>query len=196
MKYQTIKSNSSAIFEINKSKFLAFVFNVIDIDQANELIHKYKQEYKDARHVVYAYIIGESANQIKCSDDNEPSGTAGLPILSLLQQKALTNVILIVVRYFGGIKLGANGLVKAYRNSAKLVLDKTEFIDLIKYYYYQIKYNLEHTNQFNHFCYINDLVIIRTSYEQNSVLVYVLSKQELNQIDYKYLDCELIKYDY
>lgn len=196
MKYQTIKTNASSLYEINKSKFYAFALNVSAIDQINPIIQKYKQLYKDARHIVYAYVIGDSANHVKCFDDNEPTGTAGIPILNLLQQKNLTNILLIVVRYFGGIKLGAAGLVRAYRSSAKLVLEHSEIVDLIKYYYYKLTYELKDTKKIYDFIHFNQLIIINTDYQSSSVTVYFRSINELLLDRIKELNCEFMKYDY
>lgn len=112
---KTVVDNINELI-IKKSKFITFVYNVSTKEQAIEKIENIKNEYKDATHVCYAYII----NNVKKYDDNgEPTGTAGMPILNILQKENLTNVLCIVVRYFGGIKLGAGGLVRTYAKAAK-----------------------------------------------------------------------------
>ena len=101
---------------IKKSKFICLLFPINDTQDAVNIIDDIKNEHKTATHVCYAYI---TKNNQKCFDDKEPSGTAGLPILELLKKKELTNILAIVIRYYGGIKLGAGGLIRAYSNSVK-----------------------------------------------------------------------------
>ena len=112
--YRTIEQRASAELIIKKSRFLAFAFPIETAEQANKELETLKKAYYDATHHCYAYILGESGDQMKYSDDKEPQGTAGLPMLDVLQKKQLTKVLAVVVRYFGGIQLGANGLVRAY----------------------------------------------------------------------------------
>ena len=108
--------------EIKKSKFLGFKFSIASQEQAAEILENLKKQHKKARHIAFAYILS-SPHQEKCSDDGEPSGTAGRPILNVLQKRALSNILVAVVRYFGGIKLGAGGLVRAYSKATTEVLD-------------------------------------------------------------------------
>lgn len=106
------------LIEIKKSKFYSYKYDVKTKQECDDIIAKTRQEHKKASHICYAYNLCDSA---KFSDDNEPSGTAGRPILNVLQKKNLKNVLVVVVRYFGGIKLGAGGLVRAYTKSASQV---------------------------------------------------------------------------
>lgn len=115
---------------INKSKFYAFVYPISSEEQAKEYIALLEDKYADATHVCTAYLLSNPKVE-KANDDGEPSGTAGKPMLELLKKKGLDNVLLAVVRYFGGIKLGAGGLVRAYTNAGNLVLDKTKIIEII-----------------------------------------------------------------
>ena len=121
-----IKENKFVEIEIRKSKFLAFSFSIHSISEVEQTIKNLQQKYSDATHVCYAYKIG---GQEKASDDGEPQGTAGKPILDCIKKKNLSNCMVVVVRYFGGIKLGAGGLVRAYSNSAKQVLDISEIAE-------------------------------------------------------------------
>ena len=109
------------LIEIKKSKFIAYLFSVECQQDIEKAINTLKIEHKKARHICYAYIL-KSPNLEKCFDDGEPSGTAGKPILSVLQKKNKSNKLICVVRYFGGIKLGAGGLLRAYNKSASEVL--------------------------------------------------------------------------
>ena len=116
---KAIKDNIEKKLVIKKSKFIGFVIEINSKEEAEKYISEYHEKYKDATHVCYAYIVN---NHEKMCDDGEPSGTAGMPMLNLLKTKDLNNVLGIVVRYFGGIKLGANGLVHAYVDSLNNVL--------------------------------------------------------------------------
>ena len=108
--------------EIKKSKFLGYKYNISSADEVGGILADLKKEHKKARHIAWGYIIS-SPHLEKCSDDGEPSGTAGRPILNVLQKRGLSNCMVAVVRYFGGIKLGAGGLVRAYSKSASEALD-------------------------------------------------------------------------
>lgn len=131
---------------INKSEFITHLYKVSSIDEVNELLAKTKKTYYDATHNVYAYIIGFNQEIKKASDDGEPSQTAGIPILNVLEKNNLTNILCIVTRYFGGIKLGAGGLVRAYSSSASLALTEAKFLELTKIYRIEIKTNYQSVN--------------------------------------------------
>ena len=111
-----IKTNT---IEIKKSKFIAYYYNLDNQEEVKEILNKLKIEHKKAKHVVYAYKFENTAGK---SDDKEPSGTAGLPLYNLLETNNLNNKLIVVVRYFGGIKLGAGPLMRAYKNAGVSVL--------------------------------------------------------------------------
>ena len=117
---------------IKHSRFIAEVFPVDNQAAARELLKEQKQKYFDSTHVVHAFVIGKNAEILGMSDDGEPSGTAGRPVLDVLKGSGCTNILLTVTRYFGGTLLGTGGLVKAYSDSAKAVLDITKFEPLIE----------------------------------------------------------------
>ena len=125
----TIKQDVSEILEIKKSKFIGYAFFCADVDEANKYLESVRLEHKKATHVCYAYVVNSNE---KASDDGEPQGTAGIPILEIIKKRKLTNVLVIVVRYFGGIKLGAGGLVRAYGESAGLALNSAATTNLIE----------------------------------------------------------------
>jgi uncharacterized YigZ family protein len=121
-------SKSKAEKEVKKSKFISYVFPCPDEIQAKDKIRELKLEHKNAAHVVYGFAAGFNNNFTKkMSDDGEPSGTAGKPVLSIVEGKGLINILVVVVRYFGGIKLGTGGLVKAYSDSANLAIQNAKF---------------------------------------------------------------------
>lgn len=126
--YLTIESPSEAIFREKMSRFLAFAFPVSTATEAKETIAIVANEYHDARHVCWAYMIGADRREYLSSDNGEPSGTAGKPILGQINSANLTNIVIIVVRYFGGIKLGTSGLISAYREAARLAINEATVI--------------------------------------------------------------------
>ena len=126
MTYQTLAAPVSARLEIKKSDFITYAYPVHSREKAMFHVEQLRAKYPDARHHCWAYIIGDPNNTTSAGfdDDGEPNGTAGRPILNVLQHKSIGNVIVIVVRYFGGIKLGAGGLTRAYAGSAQAVVDE------------------------------------------------------------------------
>ena len=124
--YYTIKAPSKGLFKDRGSKFIALAFPVQSEDEAMERLKEVKKEYYDARHHCYAYRINPENEIYKSSDDGEPSGTAGKPILNQLLSKELFNIIVIVVRYFGGTKLGTSGLINAYKTAAREALSDAD----------------------------------------------------------------------
>lgn len=116
--YKTIVKGSEGLYKEKMSKFFAFAEPCSSAEEAKEIVAMYKKEYFDARHVCWAYMIGHKRLEFRSNDDGEPSGTAGKPILGQINSFDLTNLVVIVVRYFGGIKLGTSGLIEAYRTAA------------------------------------------------------------------------------
>lgn len=121
--YYTIAKPGEGVYTEKRSKFLAFARFTDSVEQAKEIIKKFQNEYHDARHVCWAYMIGPNRQIWQINDNGEPSGTAGKPILGQINRLNLTNVLVVVVRYFGGIKLGTSGLIVAYREAASLALE-------------------------------------------------------------------------
>lgn len=126
--YKTIEKAGEGIYSEKRSKFLAFAIPVSTASEVKEQVEAYQKKYYDARHVCYAYRLGEKGELFRANDNGEPSGTAGKPILGQIDSRELTNVLVVVVRYFGGIKLGTSGLIVAYRLAAAEALDATEHV--------------------------------------------------------------------
>ena len=116
---KVITSNGTGEIVEKKSRFIGNVFSVASVKEAEEKIAEISKKYWDARHNCYAYVIGENGESTKCSDNGEPSGTAGKPILEVINGEGITNVLIIVTRYFGGVLLGTGGLVRAYTQAAQ-----------------------------------------------------------------------------
>ncbi len=127
--YKTIDVAGEGIYSEKRSKFLAFAIPVQTLDDVKREVEAYQKKYYDARHVCYAYRLGERRELFRANDNGEPSGTAGKPILGQIDSRELTNVLVIVVRYFGGIKLGTSGLIVAYKAAAAEALDATEHVE-------------------------------------------------------------------
>ena len=127
--YLTLAAPSEGLYKEKMSKFISFAFPVESATEARERIAQIQKEYHDARHVCWAYMIGSARTEFLSSDNGEPSGTAGKPILGQINSFGLTNVVIAVVRYFGGIKLGTSGLIVAYREAAREALSAAEIIE-------------------------------------------------------------------
>lgn len=126
--YRTIKYASTGLFKDRGSKFIGLAYRVRSLEDVNKYLDLAKKEYRDARHHCFAYKIGMDDNNWRVNDDGEPSGTAGKPIMGQINSFEITNILIVVVRYFGGTLLGVGGLINAYRNAAKEALLKTEII--------------------------------------------------------------------
>lgn len=137
---KTIKENTISKYEINKSIFICCLYKINSIDEVKTRLEEAKNTFKDATHYTYAYIIDEAR---KSSDDGEPGGTAGVPIMEVLLKHELNYVLCIVIRYFGGIKLGAGGLVRAYRKSACIGIDNSTLLNLVDGYKIEITTSYE-----------------------------------------------------
>jgi uncharacterized YigZ family protein len=124
--YKTIIASTEGIYKEKGSKFLSFAIPVSSADEVKEIVKNYRKEYYDSRHVCYAYMLGADRKEFRANDDGEPSGTAGRPILGQINSRELTNILVIVVRYFGGILLGTGGLVVAYKEATTDALDQAE----------------------------------------------------------------------
>ena len=127
--FYTLENPSEGIYKEKMSKFLAFAVPVESVAEAKSVIARYQKEYFDARHVCWAYMLGASRTDFQSNDNGEPSGTAGKPILGQINSFNLTNIVIVVVRYFGGIKLGTSGLIVAYREAAREAINAGTIIE-------------------------------------------------------------------
>ena len=127
--FKTIKSISTGTYSEKRSKFLAFAIPVRSVDEIKNIVAEYQKKFYDARHVCYAYMLGAERTEFRANDNGEPSGTAGKPILGQINSNELTDILIIVVRYFGGVKLGTSGLIVAYRLAAAEAIAAAEIIE-------------------------------------------------------------------
>ncbi|GHT03375.1 hypothetical protein AGMMS49525_08340 [Bacteroidia bacterium] len=126
--YKTIAAPAEGVFTEQRSKFLAFAMPVHTPEQVKEVVADYRKKYYDARHVCWAYVLGANRTEFRANDDGEPSSTAGKPILGVINSHDLTNILIVVVRYFGGVKLGTGGLIVAYRAAAQEAIANAQII--------------------------------------------------------------------
>jgi len=127
--FLTIPTTSEGLYKEKGSKFLAFAIPISGLEEVKETLAEKRKEFHDACHVCYAYILGAEGKEVRTNDDGEPSGTAGRPILGILQSNNLTNVLLIVIRYYGGTKLGTSGLINAYKEAAADAISNNTIIE-------------------------------------------------------------------
>lgn len=162
--FLTIKENGSGELIIKKSRFIASIARTNSVEEANAFIQEISKKYRDANHNTFAYTIGLNNDQVKESDNGEPSGTAGVPELKALQLMKLKNVTVVVTRYFGGIKLGAGGLIRAYSNSVTNAVEKVGVIKRVlqQELIFSVPYN--RFDEIDHYLKTNDVFIANTEY--------------------------------
>lgn len=129
--FRTIESNGEGYYTEKRSKFLAFACHVETVEEAMQIVAQYRKKYYDARHCCYAYMIGAERETFRANDDGEPSSTAGKPILGQINSHGLTDVLIVVVRYYGGVNLGTGGLIVAYRTAADDAISKAKVVERV-----------------------------------------------------------------
>ncbi len=138
--YKTIESPAQGVFKSKGSRFIAMAYPVSDPLEIKPILDKLRKEHHEARHHCYAYMIGHDRDVWRANDDGEPSGTAGKPILGQINSYSLTNILIVVVRYFGGTLLGVSGLISAYRSAAALAIENSPIIERTVQEYYEITF--------------------------------------------------------
>ncbi len=172
-----INSNIENEIVINKSRFICLLIKVNNEAFINKYLDEIKNTYKDATHYCYSYIIG---NTKRFNDDGEPGGTAGMPILNVLENNELTNILCVVVRYFGGIKLGAGGLVRAYTNAVTSCLANVKLNKLIDGKNLTIKFNYDKVKYIDNI--LKDVKIINKTFDNEIIYSFDISNDSYNQI--------------
>lgn len=182
-KFKTIKENVEAEIVEKKSKFIASVFKIATLEEAESIIKIVKKKYFDARHNCYAYSVIENSKIItRFSDDGEPSGTAGAPILNILNGNNLTNVLVIVTRYFGGILLGTGGLVKAYSDVTKKAIYSTEILE--KELGYEVLFEVSYSDleKFKYYLNQNKIYTTNVEYVENVIITAEITIEKYNKL--------------
>ena len=169
--YKTIKSFSQGVFRDRGSKFIAYAYPISDQESAKPIIDKLRKEFHDARHHCYAYMLGYQRLVWRANDDGEPSGTAGKPILGQINSNGLTNILIVIIRYFGGTLLGVPGLINAYKTAAADVIQNAEVIE----------------------CSVNDYYEISFPFGSMNDIMKILKDEDIGQSDQVYdLECKII----
>lgn len=188
---KTISNNIETIYEIKNSKFITLLFKIDDNFNLEEILDEVKNKYPKATHYCYAYrLIGKE----KSSDDGEPGGTAGIPMLNVLIKEDIVNILVITVRYFGGIKLGAGGLVRAYTKSLTTALENINYIDLIDGYIVEIIEDYSNSKQLDYL--LKNIKIIDKQFDNNIKYIIEISKDNIeliNNYNYKIIEEKLIE---
>ena len=168
--YKTIKSTSEGNYKEKGSKFPTLAFPVSSEEEIKEILSKLRKDYYDARHHCYAWRLGADMKRFRTNDDGEPSSTAGKPIFGQIQSNSLTNILIVVIRYFGGTKLGVSGLINAYRTAAADAIENAEIIEKT----------------------VNDIYRIEFSYAVMNDVMKILKEDQPTQFDQKFdLSCEV-----
>lgn len=180
--YLTVYDTCENTIEIKKSQFITKLIHVESEDEVNLYLEEIKKQHYKANHNCYAYIIGENKNSKKASDDGEPSGTAGKPILSVLENSELTNVLGVVTRYFGGIKLGASGLCRAYSQSMSDCVKKSNIIKRV--YCSEVKFEAEYSfySKLEGYLMQNNYVISDKQFTNNTQIKVFIPLDEVNKV--------------
>jgi len=185
----TINNNSKYELIIKNSRFITLLYKVKNINNIKDILNIIKLEYPEATHYCYAYIIN---NIKKSSDDGEPSGTAGIPILKVLESNNLTNILAITIRYFGGIKLGANGLIRAYTKSVANAIKENTLKELTKGINIDITFNYNQVKEIDYL--LKDIKINNKTFENNITYNIDIEKSFLNTITNNHLEYKINKY--
>jgi uncharacterized YigZ family protein len=166
--FRTISGPGQGVYKEKGSKFLGFVFPVDSADQVKKILEEHRKEYHDARHHCYAWCLGPHKDHFRSNDDGEPSGSAGKPIFGQILSRDLTQLLVVVVRYFGGTKLGVGGLINAYRSAASDALDHSKIIE----------------------CKVYDTLKLEFAYEQLNSVMKIVKDKQLNMEDQAFdMDC-------
>ncbi len=182
--FYTLKDSSTAEITEKKSRFIANAFYIENKEDAEEKINEIKKKYYDAKHNCFAFsFIDENNNLIeKCSDDGEPSGTAGTPILNVIKKSNLNNVLIVVTRYFGGILLGTGGLTRAYSTAANNTIKQEKIVKQVIGFEILVEIEYQENEKFKYYCEKNNIKIVDSKYAET-----IFYKIEINDEEYKKL---------
>jgi len=179
--YRTISKGGEAIYKDKGSKFIAKVFSVNSEEQIKEIIDNIKKEYHDASHHCYAYVLGNNKDIYRYNDDGEPSGTSGKQIYGQILSYDLTNILIIVIRYFGGTLLGVRGLINAYKNAARMAIDNSEIITLDIKEYYKLSYDYVRISIVSKYINSYSVKVLKQDYIDDKYILYIEINKNLSE---------------
>ncbi|MFQ8966172.1 MAG: YigZ family protein [Lactobacillus gasseri] len=183
LNYLTIGKTGQHELIIKKSKFICSLARTETVEEAQEFIEQISKKYHDATHNTYAYTLGLNDNQVKASDNGEPSGTAGIPELKALQLMKLKNVTAVVTRYFGGIKLGAGGLIRAYSNSVTEAAQNIGVVKCVMQQLIQFSIPYNRIDEINHYLEVNRISIASQEYTTNVTIQIYLNLDQIQKVE-------------
>lgn len=188
MEYRTIRQDGQAQEEIKKSRFICHAKRVYSEEEARDFIAAIKKEHYKATHNCSAFIVGEKNEIKRTSDDGEPSGTAGIPMLGVMENHQVTNVCFVVTRYFGGIKLGAGGLIRAYAGSVALAIKEIGLIEIKEQAGLRLKMSYSQYQNFDNFLKAEDLIEFDTEFTDLVATTIYIDKQEKETLEQKLIE--------
>ena len=184
--YFTIEKKAEGIFRDRGSKFIGIAFPVATENEIKDILSQLKKEHPSANHFCYAYRLGADKQNFRANDDGEPSGSAGKPILGQLQSKDLTNVLLVVVRYFGGTLLGVPGLINAYKQAAIEALQVVTIIEKHKQYVYCTFFSFERLNDVMRMLKENEAKIINQEFTETCKIEFQIKKKDAEKLEQQF----------
>ena len=192
--YKTIvKPSEEVIFKDRGSKFLAYAYPLSNENQVKEIVENLKKSHHKARHWCYAWQLGVEKVKFRVNDDGEPNNSAGQPIYGQLLSKELTNVLVVVVRYFGGTKLGVGGLVNAYKTAAKLALEASKVIEKTLDVRFKLVFDYQHMNTVMRIVKERDIALIQQKMEMNCEFEIAVRKNEAKKIEQVFIELRHVK---
>lgn len=189
--YKTLEAISEGLYKEKGSRFIAVAIPASTLDEVKSHLERVKKEYYDARHHCYAYRIGEDPGEVRYNDDGEPSGTAGKPIFGQIQSFNLTNILIVVVRYFGGIKLGTGGLIQAYKTAARDAVENGIIINKVWTTSLKISFEYQKMNDAMRVIKEENLKIIRQESSEKCVIILEIRRGQLEGIKNKLKSFEI-----
>ena len=193
--YLTISSPSEALYKDKGSKFYAFAYPVQTIEQIKEILAEKRKEYYDARHVCYAYRLGYERDVFRANDDGEPSGTAGRPILGQINSTNLTDILIIVVRYFGGTLLGTSGLIQAYKTSAAEAIAAATIEERIVEKTFVSKFGYQDLNAVMRIMKDFDLAIVNQIQEMDCTLYFRIRLGDIERVKDRFDKLDFVSFE-
>lgn len=187
--FKTVFQEAESFDVINKSKFIGYIKPIDTVEEAQSFIETIRKKHWDASHNVPVYVLGDRFQVQKYSDDGEPSGTAGVPILNILKTKGITNVVIVVTRYFGGVKLGTGGLVRAYGQSAKSALEAAKIIEMLAYQEIHLALNYTLHGKIQNFLMSNKTFLLKdTIYADDVTMMLYIQVDEVENFKDRIID--------
>lgn len=192
--YRTIETPAEGLYKDKGSKFISSVYHVDTSEQALKIVADIRKKYYDARHVCYAYMLGSERNEYRVNDDGEPFGTAGKPILGQINSNELTNVLVVVVRYFGGILLGTSGLITAYKSAAAYAIANAVVVEKIVETQYRVKFGYQEMSYVMRTLKELQANIIQQIQQEACEIIFAIRNGNIQQMESKFTNVKGVTY--